>query len=225
MVSVTFEGEHYIDEMLKKLRTSKIAVLGDMTDDCYRGATCLCERHKIKATTTELREAARNGINVTAISELDGIKHKKVRSNASCLFHNDGEIWLCKEEQILPTYSIGASIKAISAHLDLRRALFAGGVKNPTTTPGKRSGCLQEKRALTDSWIATNECDAARYEPTAEDAIKFSNAGRCARNIVRLHFRDRLCAATTSRGGNICGQFECPMSGSRGDIRRFGEAL
>ena len=63
---------------------------------------------------------------------------------------------------MLPAHCIGASIKTISAHLDLRRALFARCIEDPTSTTGKRGCCLQEQRALSDTGIAANERNAAR---------------------------------------------------------------
>ena len=126
---------------------------------------------------------------------------------------------------MLTAHCISASIKSIRAHLDLRRALFAGGIENPTSATGKRGGGLQEQRALTDTGIATNERHAAGDQSTAEDAVKFFDTCRRSWNIMRLHFRDRLRASTTARGGEIGRKFECAVCGARGDIRRFGEAL
>ena len=126
---------------------------------------------------------------------------------------------------MLTAHCIGASIKPIRAHLDLGRALFAGGVKNPTTATGERGGGLQEQRALSDTGIATNERHAAGDQSAAKDTIEFRDTGRRSWNIMRLHFRDRLRASTTARGGEFGRKFKCAVRGARGDIRRFSEAL
>ena len=126
---------------------------------------------------------------------------------------------------MLTAHCISASIKSIRAHLDLRRALFAGGIENPTSATGKRGGGLQEQRALTDTGIATNERHAAGDQSTAEDAVKFFDTCRRSWNIMRLHFRDRLRASTTARGGDISGKFKRAVGRPRGDVWRFGKAL
>ncbi len=126
---------------------------------------------------------------------------------------------------MLAAHCISASIKTIGAHLDLRRALFAGGIEDPTSAPSEGSRGLQEQRALTDTGIATNERNAAGDQSTAEDAVKFFDTCRGSWNIMRLHFRDRLRASTTARGGEFGRKFERAVCWARGDIRRFGEAL
>ena len=63
-----------------------------MANDGHCGAACLCECDKVKAAATKLRDASRNGVNITAVSKLDGIEHKQIGGNASCFFHNDREI-------------------------------------------------------------------------------------------------------------------------------------
>ena len=126
---------------------------------------------------------------------------------------------------MLTAHGIGAAIKSISTHLDLRCTLFAGGIKHPTTAPSERSRGLQEQRALSDTRIATNERNAAGDQSAAKDTIEFRDTGRRSWNIMRLHFRDRLRASTTARGGEFGRKFQCAVCGARGDIRRFGEAL
>ena len=126
---------------------------------------------------------------------------------------------------MLAAHCIGAAIKSISTHLDLRCALFAGCVEHPTSAPRERSRGLQEQRALSNTWIAANERHAARDETAAEDAVKFFDPCRCSGNIVGLHFSDRLRAPTTTRGGDISGKFKRAVGWPRGDVRRFGEAL
>ena len=98
MVSIAFKGEDYIDEMLKKFGASEIAILSDMTNNGYRGAACLCECDKVKATATQLRKASWNGINIPAVGKLNGIKHQEVGRDATCFFHDHCQIWLGKQE-------------------------------------------------------------------------------------------------------------------------------
>lgn len=126
---------------------------------------------------------------------------------------------------MLAAHCIGTAIKSIGTHLDLRCALFAGGIKHPTPAPRERSRRLQEQRALSDTWIATNKRHAARDETAAEDAVELFDPCRRSGYIVRLHFSDRLRAPTTTRGSDISGKFKRAVSRPRGDIRRFGEAL
>ena len=126
---------------------------------------------------------------------------------------------------MLTAHCIGAAIKSIGTHLDLRCTLFAGGIKNPTPATGKRGSGLQKQRALSDTWIAANEGNAARDETAAEDAVKFFDPCRRSWNIMRLHFSDRLRASTTARGGDISGKFKRAVGWPRGDVRRFGKAL
>lgn len=126
---------------------------------------------------------------------------------------------------MLTAHCIGAAIKSIGTHLDLRCALFAGCVEHPTSAPRERSRGLQEQRALSDTWIAANEGNAARDETAAEDAVKFFDPCRRSWNIMRLHFSDRLRASTTARGGDISGKFKRAVGRPRGDVWRFGKAL
>ena len=97
-MSIALKGEDYIDEMLKKFGASEVAVFGDMTNDGYSGAACLGECDKVKATTAQLCKASRNGINVSAVGKLNGIKHQEVGRDATRFFHNYRKIWLCKKE-------------------------------------------------------------------------------------------------------------------------------
>ena len=126
---------------------------------------------------------------------------------------------------MLTAHCIVAAIKSIGTHLDLRCALFAGCVEHPTPAPSEGSRGLQEQRALSNTWIAANERHAARDETAAEDAVELFDPCRCSRNIVRLHFSDRLRAPTTTRGGDISGKFKRAVGRPRRDVRRFGEAL
>ena len=126
---------------------------------------------------------------------------------------------------MLTAHCISASIKSIRAHLDLRRALFAGGIENPTSATSKRGGRLQEQRALTDTGIAANKRNAAGDQSAAKDTIEVRETGRRSWNIMRLHFSDRLRASTTARGGEFGRKFKGAVCGARGDIRSFGEAL
>ena len=104
-------------------------------------------------------------------------------------------------------------------------ALFARGVEHSATAPRKRSGCLQEKRALSDTRITTNERNTAGHNPTTKNSVELSNAGRCARNIVRFHFSDGLRAAAATSGGGIGGKLKRAMGWSGSGIRCFGETL
>ena len=225
MMSIALKGKYYIHKVFKKFGTCEVAVFSDMANDGYRGATGFCECDKVKATTTQLCKASWNGINVTAVRQLDGIKHKKIGSNAPCFFNDHRQIWLSKQEQMLTAHCIGAAIKSIGTHLDLRCALFAGGVEHPAPAPRKRRGGLQEQRALADTWIAANKRHAARDQTAAKDAIELFDPCGSSRNIVRLHFSDRLRAPTTARGGDISGKFKRAVGRPRGDVRRFGKAL
>ena len=98
MVSIAFEGEDYIYEVFKKFGAREIAVLGDVTDNGYRSTACLCECDKVKATATQLRKASWNGINITAVRKLNGIKHQEVGRDATCFFNDDRQVWLGKQE-------------------------------------------------------------------------------------------------------------------------------
>ena len=126
---------------------------------------------------------------------------------------------------MLTAHCIGAAIKSISTHLDLRCALFAGGIKHPTSAPRERGSGLQEQRALSNTWIAANKRHAARDQTAAKDAIELFDPCGSSRNIVRLHFSDRLRAPTTARGGDISGKFKRAVGRPRGDVWRFGKAL
>ena len=98
MMPIALKGEDYIHEVFQKFGTCEVTVLGDMTNDGYRGATGFGQRDKVKATTTQLRKASWNGINITAVRKLDGIKHQEVGRDAACFFNDDRQVWLGKQE-------------------------------------------------------------------------------------------------------------------------------
>ena len=130
VVPVALEAEHHIHQMLEQAWAGQKAVLGDMAHDHHHAAAGLGEGDQIQGAAAKLAGAARYGIHVGAVHQLDGVDHQHRGLHSAGLFKQSRKVGFAEHPQVCVARGRIAAIQPLGAQSNLMRAFLAAGVQH-----------------------------------------------------------------------------------------------
>ena len=172
---LAFEIEHRVDDVLERLRTGDVAVLGDVADQERRDVVALRGEQELRRRFAHLADAAGRGLELQREHRLHGIDDDQRRPDAADLFEDalDAGLGEQVERRI-------ADAEPIAARFDLMLGFFAGRIQHGADRLREVRGGLQQQRRLADARLAAEQHERSGNDAAAEHAIELADAGRDA---------------------------------------------
>jgi len=205
-LTLAFEGEDAVNEVLEDARAGERPLLGHVPDEQNRDALPLGDRDDPCRNLAHLTDRPGAARQLAGIERLHGVDHADLRALALERGEDAVEVGLgdCGHGE-------GANRQARGAQPDLRCRLLPGNVE------GAPSGCREvakrhvRERRLPDPRCAADEHDRAGNEAAAEHAVELTDPGQQARQLRGLDLgqrdrRQRRCRSSSDapqrRGGS-----------------------
>ena len=198
VMTLAFEVQDGIDDVLERLGASQAAVLRDVADQERRNVVALCRKQELRRRLANLADAAGRRLKLQREHGLDRIHDHQRRLHAADFFENalDAGFGQQVERRI-------ADAEAIAARLDLMFGFLARRVEDGTDRLREVGGCLQQQGGLADAGFPAEQNQRSGDDAAAEHAIEFADARRDAIGFrgfnVRVLLRARRLRARASR--------------------------
>ena len=190
MAALALEIEHRIHQMLHRLGSGDLAVLGHMPHQQQRRAAGLGIADQIETGGADLGDGARRRIQRPGPQRLDGIDgddgggpilpFERARfQRGENVFDTGGRAQ--HQRRVGQPHAGGA-------HTHLRHRLLARDIDGMAAILGILAQRLQDDGGLADARIAADQQRRSRHQPAAGDAVELRDAGGAAfgRGVMRL---------------------------------------
>src|SRR5439155_7881788 len=144
-MTLAFEVQHRVDNVLEHLWTGQAAVLGDVADEDGRDVLALRSEEELRSGLADLTDAAGRGLEFDGEHRLNRVDHRQRRLDACNLFEHAFDAGLRQKIQRSVAHT-----EAIAAALDLMLRFLPGRVQNGPDLARTVRGRLQKERGLPD---------------------------------------------------------------------------
>ncbi len=172
VMTIAFECEHGVDDVLEHTRTSEPAFFGDMTDEDHGQSAFLCRCHKSGCAFAHLGNRTRSRTDVGRVHRLDGVNNQNCRVD----FVDRGKNVRHRGFRRQPQVGL-QRVQPFGSQPHLLFGFFGRHVEHFGARRCDRRHRLQQQRGLPDARLATDQRDRTRHQPTAQHTIEFTNAG------------------------------------------------
>ena len=170
-MTVAFEAEHRVDDVLEHPRPGEVAIFGDMADEDDRDAATLRLRHQTMRASAYLHDAAGWRAELGIGHRLDAV--------------DDDQLWMrrCRDSAITWGNDVSANNHRFAPTVPSRsaRSRTCCALSSPLTynvRAGHVAASCKQQSALADAGFATQQRHAAGHQAAAEHSVEFGDSGR-----------------------------------------------
>ena len=173
VMTIAFERQHGVDDVLERARARERTVLGDVTDEQRRDAELLREplRAHARRRAPGATEPGPPGASGSCTAWIESIAITSGRIASACA-HTSGS-------DVSQTTSRSGRERAepVGAQAHLRGRLLGAHEQAARAVGRHRAERLQHERALAHAGLAADERDRTRDEPAAEHPVELGHVG------------------------------------------------
>src|SRR5437899_3709808 len=205
VVTLAFEVEHGVDDVLQHARPGDGALLVHVTDQEDRDVAALGEQHQASGAFPHLADAARRRGDAAHEDCLDGVDDRHHRPRLFEVLDDAVEVVFGQHYQ---PFALDA--QPLRAQLQLLDRLFARDIQDRSIGARHLAGELEQERRLADPGVAADQHQRAGYDAAAQDLIELAHrqsqtvglgeADLGQRHRLRRRDTDPACASH-ARGG------------------------
>ena len=194
VMTLPFEVEDGVDDVLERLGAGEVAVLGHVPDEERRNVLPLRGKEQLRCRLADLADAAWRRLELQREHRLDRVDDDERRIEPPDLFEDPLEAGLREDVERRALHA-----EPLTSRLDLVLGLFAGAVEHGAEVVRKVCRRLQQQRGLADAGLAADQDQRSRNDAAAEHAVELVDAGRQALGVdevdVGVELRPRGDAA------------------------------
>ncbi len=173
VVLLALEIQHRVDDVLERLGSGEVAVLGDVADEERRDVLSLGGKQQLRRRLAHLPDAAGRRLELEREHRLDRVDDHERRPEPGDLFEDPLEAGLGEDVE-----RRALDAEALAARLDLVLGFFARAVEHRPDGLREVRRRLQQQRRLADARLAADQHERSRHDAAAEHAIELADAGR-----------------------------------------------
>ncbi len=184
VVTLAFEVQDGVDDVLERLRSGEASVLGDVSDQEDRHVLPLGGEQQLRGRFAHLADAAGRRLKLQREDRLNRVHDDERRLDAGDLLEYALEARLRQQVQ-----RRAADAKPLATRFDLMLRLFAGAVQHRADRPRHVGRRLQQQRRLADARLAAQQHQRTRDDAAAQHAVEFVDGGGEPRVLLDLDIR------------------------------------